>query len=207
MSFRYRLRASFLPVLLNIAILCSHAFGQSALPITSGMPTRVSLPHLYWHLLMYQNHLDRKASDYEKQGKEAAWLSKHLQRRLGFTDPEFAPIRESATRLETTVSGIDAKAQAIIKAGRAQYGKGLLPSGIQPLGWENLKALNEDRETAITDEIAKLDDALGVENAAKLRAYIEKEFSSDVTASPIHPTLHFPHLRSSQVTQQQEVQP
>jgi len=190
-------------------MLCGQSSGQTttAAPVIQGTPTRASLPHLYWHLLMYQNHLDKTAADREKQGKEAAWLRNHLQEWLGFTDAEFAPIRESAVRLEKTIAGIDAKAQAIIKAGRAQYGKGLLPAGAQPPGWDDLKELNQERETAITDEIAKLNDALGEDNAAKLQAYIEKEFSSDVSASQIHPTLHFPHKGASQSTQQQEAQP
>ncbi len=204
----WRLLRIALPVLVAVALLCGQSNGQTtSAPVIQGTPTRASLPHLYWHLLMYQNHLDRKAAENEKQGKEAAWLRNHLQQRLGFTDAEFAPIRESATRLETTIAGIDAKAQTIVKAGRAQYGKGLLPSGVQPPGWDELKELNQERETAITDEIAKLNDALGEDNAAKLQTYIEKEFSSDVSASPIHPTLHFPHKGSSQSTQQQEAQP
>lgn len=195
--------------LVAVALLCGQSSGQTttAAPVIQGTPTRASLPHLYWHLLMYQDHLDKTAADREKQGKDSTWLRDHLQQGLGFADAEFAPIRESAVRLEKTIAGIDAKAQAIIKAGRAQYGKGLLPAGLQPPGWDDLKELNQERETAITDEIAKLNDALGEENAAKLQAYIEKEFSSDVSASPIHPTLHFPHKGSSPSTQQQEAQP
>jgi hypothetical protein len=204
----WRLPRIGLPCLIAIALLCGQTSGQTttAAPLTLGTPTRASLPHLYWHLLMYQNHLDSIAADHEKQGKDSVWLQFHLQQRLGFTDAEFAPVRESAQRLEKTIAGIDAKAKAIIKAGRAQYGKGLLPSGVQPPGWEQLKELNQERETAIADEISKLNDALGADDAAKLQEYIEKEFSSDVTASPIHPTLHFPHKNGSQ-SSQQEAQP
>lgn len=198
--------ASCLSVLLSVVLFCSHVSGQSTVPITPGTPTPVSLPHLYWHLLMYQNHLDSAAAANEKQGKDGSWLRGHIQQKLEFTDAEFAPVRESAQRLEKTIAAIDAKAQAIVKADRAQYGKGLLPAGVQPPGWSQLQDLNQERETAITDEISKLNDALGPVNAAKLQEYIQTNFSSNVTKSPVQPPLKFPHKATSAAAQQ-EAQP
>jgi primosomal protein N'' len=60
----------------------------------------VSLEHQYWHLLRWQNHLDKAAAEHEKQGKDGSWLRDHIQKELGFTDAEFAPVRDSAQRLE-----------------------------------------------------------------------------------------------------------
>lgn len=198
--------ASCVFVLLGAILCCSQAFGQAASPMTPGTPTPVSLPHLYWHLLMYQNHLDSAAAANEKKGKDGSWLRGHIQQKLGFTDSEFTSMRESAQRLEKTIAAIDAKAQAIIKVDRAQYGKGLLPAGVQPPGWSQLQDLNQERETAITDEISKLNDALGPENAAKLQEYIQTNFSSNVTKSPSQPPLKFPHKATSAAAQQ-EAQP
>jgi hypothetical protein len=193
---------------LSVAVLCNYASGQttSTVHITPGTPTTLSLPHLYWHLLMYQNHLDSAAAANEKQGKDGSWLREHIQQRIGITDAEFTPVRESAQRLKKTIAAIDAKAQAIVKADRAQYGKGLLPAGVQPPGWSQLKDLNQERETAITDEISKLNDALGSDNATKLQKYIQTKFSANVTKSPVQPPFKFPHKTSSAAALQ-EVQP
>ena len=149
----------------------------------------VSTPHLYWHLLIYQQHLDSVAAEREKQGRDGSWLRNYLQKKLGFTDFEFAPVRESAQRLEKTIAEIDASAKSIAQADRALYGNGLLPSGVQPPGWAKLKELNQDRESAIANEIEILNEALGSKNAARFKAFVEGDFSSKVTPRELHPQL------------------
>ena len=44
-----------------------------------------------------------------------------------------------------------------------------------------MKELGQKREEAINAEIARLNAALGPDNAAKLKAYVTKDFSSNVT--------------------------
>ena len=139
----------------------------------------------------YQQHLDSVAAEREKQGRDGSWLRNYLQKKLGFTDFEFAPVRESAQRLEKTIAEIDASAKSIAQADRALYGNGLLPSGVQPPGWAKLKELNQDRESAIANEIEILNEALGSKNAARFKAFVEGDFSSKVTPRELHPQLRF----------------
>src|SRR6266478_3630227 len=59
-------------------------FSQSVNLITpKSQKERAPLSHLYWHFLLYQNHLDRAAADHEQQGKDGRWLSNHFQKQLG----------------------------------------------------------------------------------------------------------------------------
>src|ERR1700735_2396635 len=51
----------------------------------------VSLPHLYWHFLIYQHQLDQLAVEHEKQHKDGNWLRSYLQTKLSMTPEEFQP--------------------------------------------------------------------------------------------------------------------
>ncbi len=64
--------------------------GQPPAPGTF-QPKPIPLPHLYWHFLVYQNHLDTTAAAHESQGKDGQWLRAYLQKKLAFSDSEFAP--------------------------------------------------------------------------------------------------------------------
>jgi hypothetical protein len=155
-------------------------------------PKTVPLPHLYWHFLMWQNHLDSAAAEHEKAGRDGAWLRTYVEKRLGFSDAEFAPVRESAQRLQATIAGLDSQAMVIVQKDRAMYAKGLLAASDSPPGLPRLRELTQERETAISDEIAQLNAALGPVNSARLRSFIEKSFSTNVKAVPIQPVLHPP---------------
>jgi hypothetical protein len=148
-------------------------------------PMTVSLPHLYWHLLEYQNHLDLVADKLEKQGKDGTALRRTIQTKADFSDGEFAPVRESASHLKAALDDINARAMAIVKADHEHYVKGMYSKDNPPPGVPQLKALTQEREQTITAEITRLNDALGPENAAKLQAYIEQHFSTQVTTSKL----------------------
>jgi len=148
-------------------------------------PMTVSLPHLYWHLLEYQNHLDLVADKLEKQGKDGTALRRSIQTKAEFSDGEFAPIRESASRLKEALDDINARAIAIVKADHEHYVKGMYSKDNSPPGVPQLKALTQEREQTITAEITRLNDALGPQNAAKLQAYIEQHFATQVTVSKL----------------------
>lgn len=142
--------------------------------------------HLYWHFLMYQNHLDRVAVQREKQGKNGDWLRDLHQIGLGFTATQFAPIRAAGVRIETEIKEIDAQAKAIIDADHAAH-----PSmpGI-PREWRTappeLKALSQKREEVLTTEISNLQLTLGPELAARLDAYIQSHIAPKVTIRTLH---------------------
>jgi hypothetical protein len=184
-------------------------------------PRPASVPHLYWHFLMYQNHLDRAAAAHEKQGKDGKWLRNHLQQRLGFTDSQFAPIRTSAQRLEPQVVDIRAKAMVIVKADRAwaqthpEARRTRLPVGDPAAAGEALRSapptpgraqlhqLQQQHEAAIQHEMEALKTALGPELAAKLDNFIQNDWTRQVTAVRVQPGL----LRNFRTPVRREAQP
>ncbi len=158
-------------------------------------PKPASLPHLYWHLLMWQNHLDHAAADHEKRGKDGAWLRNYIQKQLGFTDTEFAPVRQSSQHLAAVMVSLDAQAHSLIKADLALYADGKLAPDDRPPNLDKVKQLTRDRETLINSEIAHLNASLGAADAARLKAYITRDFSKNVTvrANPNPPNRSRPN--------------
>lgn len=146
------------------------------------------MAHLYWHFLVYQHHLDESAAEYERQKKDGQWLRSYLQKQLGFTDGEFAPVRASAERLSARISELDAKAKGIVAADRSVWTHGLMPASGPPPSLEKLKALTAEREVAISAEIENLNQALTPQRAAALRAFLNEKFSQNVTTLPINRT-------------------
>lgn len=169
---------------------------QAPQPVQQTTPRQVSLPHLYYFFFMWQNHLDHAAAAHEKNGKDGAWLSTYLQRKLGFTPEQFAPVRGSAQRLAVKTAALDAKAKVIIQSDRALYAKGQLALGDKPPGLPQLKELTQEREKAIADEITSLNAALGPENAAKLKEFLQSHVSTQAKALPFKPELHPPMPQS-----------
>jgi len=124
-------------------------------------PMQVSLAHLYWHFLIYQNYLDTVAANQPAQ----SWLRNDLQAKMQFSDADFAPIRTSSRRLSANVKVLDAQAAAIHLAGVTSNSR------------NQLKALTGQREAAINAEIAYLAIALSTQNKARLEAFLVQFFS------------------------------
>jgi hypothetical protein len=153
-------------------------------------PHPVSLAHLYWHFLVYQHHLDQAAAERQKQGQDGTWLRDYLQKKLGFTDAEFAPIRTSADKLSAEIQDLNSKALTIAAADREARRKGLVAPDAAPPGHEQLKALTAEREADINAEIEGLDQALSQKNADALRTFLTQRFSQNVTALQIDRSKH-----------------
>lgn len=88
---------------LAVALLCilvgAAAFGQGENPSSStAQQPRMPLPDLYWRFLISQNRFDREATALEQHGHNASYLRSFYQQRLGFSDSEFAKVREAAGR-------------------------------------------------------------------------------------------------------------
>jgi hypothetical protein len=162
----------------------AHSFGEFT-------AKRAPEPHLYWHFLLYQNYLDRQAAVREKQGKDGQWLRNHFQERLHFTDAQFAIVRQEGLRLETELNAIAAQVKPIIAQDRAWiklHGRSVGP----PPGHHQVQELRKQREAIIQDEVAKLNQALGAETAAKFQAFIDTEWAPDVTVRTVRPHAHDP---------------
>jgi hypothetical protein len=159
--------------LLTIVLMCTwlHTAAAQSIPAQqqapSGLfqPRPVSLAHLYWHFLVYQNHLDAMAADEEAHGKNGTWMRSHLQTRLGLSDAEFAHVRISSARLTAKVKDLDAQAAAI-RAG-----------GLTSTSYDQLKALTDQREAAIHAEIVFLKQTLSPAQIAALESFLTQFFS------------------------------
>jgi hypothetical protein len=154
--------------------------GQQPAPGTF-VPKPVPLPHLYWHFLVYQHHLDDAAAEHKQQGKDGQWLQTYLQKKLGFSDGEFATVRASSVRLTAEIKVLDAQAQAVAQADIAAGKQGLIPAGSAPPGLAQLKALTAQREADINAEIQYLNQTLSAQDAATLQTFLQQRFSKTVT--------------------------
>jgi hypothetical protein len=166
------------------------AFAQTPSPTQPGTASnreRAPLFMLYRHFLAYQNHLDRVAVDLNRQGKDGNEFRNHFQQKLGFTDADFAPVRETALRLEAGLRDQDAKMKTAIDAARAKYPRNLPnPSALPPVPPELIQ-MQKERNALIQREIDQLDATLGTERAATLQALIENDFAPSVQVQTLHP--------------------
>jgi hypothetical protein len=125
----------------------------------------VPLAHLYWHFLMYQNHLDTKAEELTAQGKDGSVMHDYLQKKMRLSDADFAPIRTSSVRLTAKIKTLDAQAVAI----RA--------TGMTPSSHDQLKTLTAQREANIAAEISYLRQELPPDKINAFETFLTQFFS------------------------------
>jgi hypothetical protein len=173
---------------------------------------QVPLPHLYWHFLILQNHLDREAAAKEHGGQDGSALHAYYQKRIGFSDSQFAQIREAGLRLEPQLKAIDAEVRTVIENDRAHHPRVLSSPADLPAALPELAQLQQKREQVIAQEVDSLKLALGSRQTAKLEMFLSHEFASKVTAQRVtlptartmNPPRRDPTLRP--FPQQQEAQ-
>jgi hypothetical protein len=142
----------------------------------------VSLTHLYWHFLSYQSHLDRKAVSREQQGKDSGWLRHHFQHGLGFTDSEFAHVRDAASQLDSEIKQMNTQAKVLVQADRDSRLAGLISPGAISPNRARLIALDQQREATIEGIVGSLKSSLGPQRAATLDTFLQQTFAQKVTA-------------------------
>ena len=147
------------------------AMGQSA-PVQPQQPPNVpsqvrpvSLEHLYWHFLVYQNHLDKKEEDLRIHGKDGSGLRNQLQKKAGLSDAEFVHIRTSSVRLTAKVKDLDAQAVAIRATGHSST------------SYDRIHALTVEREASINSEISYLKQNLPPNKVKAFEAFLTQFFS------------------------------
>jgi len=131
----------------------------------------LSLAHLYWHFLVYQNQLDTKAGQLDSQGLDGRAMRRHLQDRLGLSDADFSAIRKSSARLAPEVKALNAQAAAIRAGGHTST------------SYAQLSALTVQRESDINAEISYLKQMLSPAQIASLESFLTT-FFSPTNASP-----------------------
>jgi hypothetical protein len=122
----------------------------------------VSLSHLYWHFLIHQSKLDAFAAKLDAEGRGGDAIRNDLQRRLGFTDAEYAPIRASSKRLAAELKPIEAKLRSL---------QGHAGNSSQAM------TLIAEREIYIDKEINTLSTELSPQNKAKLEKFMTQFFA------------------------------
>jgi hypothetical protein len=157
-----------LRILISLAlagcIVQSGALAQTLANTGTG-PHQAPLSHYYWHFLAHQNQLDAWAKTQAAKGHDGSALRNHLQKSIGLSDADYAPVRTSAVRLTTEVKALNAQAQAIRAAGPTAE------------SYAQLKALTAQRESDIDSEVAYLKKSLSPNKRAKLEAFMVQFFS------------------------------
>jgi hypothetical protein len=171
MARKYLSRSTFFGFLMVMGALPSAVIGQQT-PTSRQLPSHgsfqirpVSMAHLYWHFMTYQNHLEQKATEQELQGKDGGRLRSQLQKQAGLSDADYAPIRVSSVRLSSKVKEMDARAAKIREA------------GISSSSIDQLRAVTVEREAAINSEILYLKQNLSKDNIRTFEAFLTKFFS------------------------------
>jgi hypothetical protein len=174
--------STFLGITLMLCGLSLTTMGQT-MATQPQQPTKgpsqlrpLSLPHLYWHFLVYVNHLDTKSLEVDAKGKNGKLMRNYLQGRLHFADVDFAPIRTSSGRLTAEVKDVDAKAVAIQKTGASSA------------NLDQLKALTVQREADINAEMIYLKQTLPPDKIKAFESFIT-QFYSPTNASPRPPSM------------------
>lgn len=160
-------RIASLPLLVLLLALCLSrqlALGQQtqSQPNISSQLQPVPLRHLYWHFLIHQSDLDAFAAKLNAEGRGGESIRDILQRRLGFSDADYAPIRASSQRLATELKPIQAQLNAL-----------------QGSAWNPTQALSllTQRESYIDQEISNLSTELSPKDRAALESFMTTFFA------------------------------
>lgn len=196
--------APYLLGVLALVLACPFASGQNTEPAPlTGRMVKPTLEHLYWHMFNYQIQLDLLASKRAQQGQDPSSWRNHLQRKMAFSDTDYAKVRTTAYRLDKELQALGAQARAAIKANQAAYAT--LPGSGQSQPLEISIMLQQQREALIRAEVASLRSALG----PKLSAFLDKFLQAQLVQHPegqmrggVAPVERLQHLM--QVLQQQK---
>jgi ElaB/YqjD/DUF883 family membrane-anchored ribosome-binding protein len=153
------------------------------------LPVGQVYPALYSSFLDDQYKLELRAAEMEAKGEEASALRDKNQRALGFTDVQFATIRDLNERLRSELKQILAEMKAITGEWGNQAPTGPHPTRaeaaaivaqrrahmqqLSPEQRQRLRDLSRQRAEAVSRAAADLKLALGPELAPRLDAFLE----------------------------------
>lgn len=150
-----------------------------------------TLPVLYRHFLAYQLHLDRRADELKKVGRNGEDFRTHYQKKIGLSDGAYAKVRASALLLEKKLAVKDAEAAKVIQADRqANAGRVGLGFGGPPPLPAALTQLQKERDGIIDDEVRNLRNGLMPSETARFDGFLTEDFSKSVTSQVVLP----PHV-------------
>jgi hypothetical protein len=139
------------------------------------------MSHLYWHFLMYQNHLDQRAAEMEKEGKSGTSVKSFLQGKLNMPDNRFELIHQAARRLSASMSDLNARAEKLrAKLIETHPSKSIPPTSEQEQLRSALQMLNDEREAILLREMDRLDNELATEDRARFREFMLRTIAPNV---------------------------
>ena len=149
-------------------------------PVTSS-ENSVPLQHLYWHFLMYQHHLDLKAAQMEKEGTSGTAVRSFMQAKLNMADAQYEPIHRAADSLSAALADLNTRAQhlRLLYIQSKPPKDGPLTSEQQTIH-DQLKAMNDEREKLLTEQMNKLDNELSGDDRASFRDFLTNQIAPGV---------------------------
>lgn len=166
---------------------------------TPGPAKGVPLTHLYYHFLLLQNYLDTKAASLDAQGQNGNFVRADLQKKMGFSDTDYAPIHDSAGRFASELGQLETQVKAINETVRAERKMEGVSFGTPPPPNDELKTLRLQRDADLDAEIASLTQNLSAKNKEKLEQFLVVFFA------PKNLSVHIP-AAAGQAASSTEVQ-
>jgi hypothetical protein len=124
--------------------------------ITNVLSNPALITRVYSLFFTYQRHLDTVADQQEAAGKDANGLRRVLQNRLGFSDDDYKPIRESSNR-------VAAEMKALLDEIRANPGA--------------RANFSEARDLEINAEMTTLTSELSAKNKMAFETFLVRNFA------------------------------
>jgi len=159
---------------------------QSAPAAGSSSPTANQLA-LYRAFFHHVQFLEAEAVKAGALGQpDAAELRGVYQKKIGIAAADASVLTQWAATNVQAVQQLNATAQQIIQAHRAQYPGGIVPAGQpHPTPPPQLAALNTQRDAVTTAHIQSLRAALSAGAFAKVDNFVQTQFSQNVKSSPL----------------------
>ncbi len=141
--------------------------------------------HIPYRILFHQVYvLNQEANKAEAQGKHGSAASFRSWFKLDaeLSDAQARILNEVAAACENDVKQVDKKAKVILDARRAHYPDGKLMPGQEPLPpSEELKVLQQERNTTILQCRDRLRAALGEQEFARFQRFVERRVMPTIT--------------------------
>lgn len=162
MSTFLRITSPAIVLLFLLGAAAQPLFGQTAQKSNQMRPLPVK--DLYRVFLLYQNFLDTRASALQAQGRDESWLRNDLQHRLGFSDSDYAPIRQASQQLATDLKSLSDQAQSIRTSG-------------SPFAAAEMRRLMALRDSYVNRDVANLQSELSPNEKLQFESFITSFFA------------------------------
>jgi hypothetical protein len=158
-------------------------------------PNPLALYRAFFHHVQF---LEAEAVKADALGQpDAAELHGIYQNKIGIAAADAAVLKQWASTDVQAVQQLNATAQQIIQAHRAQYPGGIVPAGQpHPTPPPQLAALTKQRDSVTSAHIQSLKASLSADAFAKVDNFVQTQFSRDFKSSPLK-NFKYPNAASS----------